>query len=479
MPGVIPHARIWARPGAALAPVMRDRSARALAAVALVGLVLRAGWFVADPCVWWDEAMLILNVLNKPFAALAGPLDYNQAAPPAFLWAVKACVAVLGDGTHALRLVPFAASCAGFLLLFAVGGGYPRRAVLAAVVLVAGSSKVLGHTAELKPYTLDFCAAAAVAVWFCRSAPAGRAASAALVCPAVVLLVYPGCLIAGGALLGLAAGARTRGEWLRLVLAGALTLVAFGLLLAGPGGAQQTPGLRAYWADLGHFPNWARPWALPGWALSGVGGIFRYCLYPAGTLLAPFAVAGFVSLWRGGRRDVAVFLLAPLALALGAGLVGKYPFGGSRLHLYAAPGLALLTAAGLRAAWDRLAARPGRVAAAGRVALVAVTGWGVLEGASLPLAGSARVDVRPAAEYLKARPAGEPVRVTDHVFAYYLRRDPAVGLLLGPLPDGPVWVAGTFDPKAPDPVLPFVTAQNRPFVRADIGPGRVFRFDPK
>ncbi|MBN9120126.1 MAG: glycosyltransferase family 39 protein [Planctomycetes bacterium] len=453
-----------------------------MAAAVLVGLLLRIAWFVADPCVWWDEVWLILNVLHKPLAGLAGPLDHNQAAPPVFLWAVKVCTMIFGDGTHALRLVPFVASCAGFVLIAAIGGGYPRSAVLAAVVLLAGSSKMLGHTAEVKPYTLDFCAAAALAVWFGRTADrslTSRIRTAAAVCPAAVLLVYPGCFLAGGVLLGLAIGARRRTELLLLALAGALTTAAFALLLTGPAGAQQTPVLRNYWVELGHFPDWSRPQSLPGWLWSGVTGVFRYCLYPLGMAFVPFAAVGFASLWRGGRRDVAVFLAAPMGLALIAGLLGKYPFGGSRLYLFAAPGLALLTAVGIRCVWDRLASSESRGARIGRVAVAAVTCWGIVEGATFPLFGSSRVEVRPAVEFLKARPAGEDVIVADHVFAYYLRREPGVSSLDDPprARTGGVWVAGGSDRTALTAVPPRPGDPPPTVTRYGFGSAAVFRLD--
>ena len=458
----------------AFAPRARLVPSWAVVAV-FVGLLLRVGWFAADPCVWWDEAWLILNVLNKPFAALTGPLDHAQAAPPAFLWAVKACTVFFGDGTHALRLVPFVASCAGFLLIAAVGGGYPRSAVLAALVLLAGSSKMLAHTSEVKPYTLDFCAAAALAVWFCRTADASLASRirvAAVICPAVVLLVYPGCFLAGAVLLGLAIKAHRRNEMLLLVLAGILAAAAFVLLLAGPGAAQQTPALRNYWVELGHFPDWNRPLSLPGWLCSGVLGVFRYCLYPLGMVFVPFAAIGFASLWRGGQRDVAVFLAAPLGLALVAGLLGKYPFGGSRLYLFAAPGLALLTAVGIRRAWDFFAARGSLRARVGRAALVAVVGWGIVEGATFPLFGLSRIEVRPAVDFLKARPSGEPVIVTNHILAYYLRHEPDVYYLGDPAPASArrVWLVGDSDFRTAGALFPNA-------VRYDFGPAVVFRLD--
>ncbi|QJW97578.1 hypothetical protein [Frigoriglobus tundricola] len=451
-------------------------------AFVFIGLALRTGWYAADLCVWWDEAWLILNVLGKSFGGLTGPLDNNQAAPPAFLWAVKACVVLFGDGTHALRLVPSLASCAALVLVAAVGGGYPRPAAWVAAVLLAGSSKMLAHGAEVKPYTLDACVAAALAVWFCRSADrplTARLRAAVGLCPLAVVLVYPGCFLAGGVWLGLAVSARRRTDVLLLGLAGTATLAAFALVLAGPGGAQQTPLLRAYWQA--GFPDWSRPHAVPGWLLSNTAGIFRYCLYPLGTAFLPLAAIGFASLWRSGRRDVAVFMAGPLALALVAGLFGKYPFSGSRLHFYAAPGLALLVAAGVVPVWDWFGTLAPRRAVCARAALALVVGWGTIEGAVFPLHDAARADVRGAVAFVKTRPAGCSVVVCDHMFLYYLRHESGVALWseTPTLPPGPVWVVDMTAPEASHTGSPLLARDPGRIVDTQpFGPAVVIRLAP-
>ena len=448
-------------------------------AFVLIGLALRIGWYAADVCVWWDEAWLILNVLDKSFVELTGPLENNQAAPPAFLWAVKTCVVLFGDGTHALRLVPSLASCAALVLVAAVGRGYPRSAAWVAAILLAGSSKMLAHGAEVKPYTLDACVAAALAVWFCRSADlplTTRLKTAVGLCPLVVLLVYPGCFLAGGVWLGLAVNARRRSDALLLGLVGLATLAAFAIVLSGPGGAQQTPALRAYWQS--GFPDWSRPLAVPRWLVSNTAGIYRYCLYPLGTVFVPLAAIGFASLWRSGRRDVAVFLAGPLTLALVAGLLGKYPFSGSRLHLYAAPGLALLVAAGAVPVWGWFGTLGLRRAVFARAALALVAVWGTIEGAVFPLHDAARADVRGAVAFVKTRPAGCSVVVCDHMFLYYLRHEPDVALWSDApeFPPGPVWVVDMLAPEASHMSFSlFARDQGRITDKHPFGPAVVFR----
>src|SRR5205823_10849940 len=80
-----------------------------------LGLALRLYHYLRDPSMWHDEAALVLNVLGKSFTGLLGPLFFAEAAPPLFLWVEKAVALLLGDGTFALRLVPFLASCAALV----------------------------------------------------------------------------------------------------------------------------------------------------------------------------------------------------------------------------------------------------------------------------------------------------------------------------------------------------------------------------
>src|SRR5438067_5498919 len=89
--------------------------------VIATGIGLRTFHFVRDPSMWHDEAALVLNVLQKGFGDLLGPLRFAEAAPPLFLWAERAVSLVFGDGTFALRLVPFVASCLAVVLVARIG----------------------------------------------------------------------------------------------------------------------------------------------------------------------------------------------------------------------------------------------------------------------------------------------------------------------------------------------------------------------
>ena len=58
---------------------------------------LRSYHYLRGPAVWHDEAALIVNVLEKDYAGLLGPLRFHEAAPPLFLWLEKAVSNTLGE----------------------------------------------------------------------------------------------------------------------------------------------------------------------------------------------------------------------------------------------------------------------------------------------------------------------------------------------------------------------------------------------
>src|SRR4051794_6819261 len=71
------------------------------------GLVLRTAHYLANHDIWHDEGMLLVNILEKNFVELLGPLSNSQAGPPLWLWTMKAVSLVFGDNSYAWRFLPF------------------------------------------------------------------------------------------------------------------------------------------------------------------------------------------------------------------------------------------------------------------------------------------------------------------------------------------------------------------------------------
>jgi hypothetical protein len=330
---------------------------RWLAGIVVLGIGVRGYHYVRQPSVWHDEAALLVNVLEKGFGDLLGPLIYSEASPPLFLWAERAMALAFGDGVQALRFLPFAASCGILLVLAYVArrmiGSAP--AVLA-VFLVAFSNRLLWHSCEAKPYAVDaFVAALAVALFMaCRSWWV-RCGLIALCGPVAVWLSYPGCFICGGVIAATAFDTRAERRavcWAALLMASAMIGISFLALAEGPALAQRSGALLSCWQN--YFPPYGRLYAVPLWTIASYLDLSRYCFEPAGAVLGLFALAGAWQLWHAGRQSLVLVAGVPGLLALLAAYLRSYPWGGARVDVFLAPAIALFAAQGIVTVWSRV-----------------------------------------------------------------------------------------------------------------------------
>lgn len=425
----------------------------------LLGFGLRLYHYLANYPVWHDEAALINNVLGKSPGEYFGPLYYSEAAPPLFLVLEKAAVTVLGSGTFVLRLVPFTASCAAFVgLVFMSRRMLPAGALPWFVLLLATSDRLLWHACEAKPYAVDVLVAVTLLGTFidtrarsaskwpalaCASCSCGKLLGYAVLSPILIFLSFPAVfLLAALALAWLPEVLRARRVRLTVFygLFGVVLCGSFLALLLGPIHAQRDEALVDCWHS--YFPSWDRPWRVPGALLIRCTEILRYAAEPVGNVLVVAAVMGGAVLWRTGQRRVLAYLLLPLAFTAVAWLVGQYPFGATRVMVFAAPAALLLIAAGLPAlfAWLRRQARFAPLALAGPLLFPALqAGYRVL----VPWA---RLDsAQPAAFVLAHRQADEPVLGTLWEHAYYFRDLGSLYRQIEPPPNYPPTPPPTFD----------------------------------
>ncbi|HAA01736.1 MAG TPA: hypothetical protein DCE18_00015 [Syntrophobacteraceae bacterium] len=319
----------------------------------VLGVILRTIQFGRNPSMWHDEAALVLNVIQKGFTALLGPLLHAEAAPPLFLWLERAVVVSLGDGTYALRLIPYLASCAMVVLMWITARRLlDPQATVWAVLLLAGSERLLWHACEAKPYALDALLGLTIISLheFSRSWELNRRLLVfILAAPVVIWLSFPGCFLYGGVLLVLFDDVRRKQSRLGWSWYGLLVLVvfaAFGGLFWGPIQAQRNISMDNCWNHT--FPDWQRPWLIPWWFAVSTVEVADYCLRPLGGVLTGVALVGGFHLWRQGRRPLVILAAVPALLAAVAALLHAYPYTGARVMVYALPGIVLLTAAGVR-----------------------------------------------------------------------------------------------------------------------------------
>ncbi len=395
-------------------------------AALVFGLSLRLFYYLRNFSIWHDEAALILNVLGKSFHEQLGSLFLHEAAPPLFLWLERAVSLALGDGPFALRLVPLLTSCGALILFVPLARRWlPITCVPWAVLLFACSDRLLWHACEAKPYAVDIFLATLVLTLFTetRTWPLARQILLyALLSPICIFLSYPGCFLCGGLLaVKLPAVWRTR-RWqmgLRYAAWAAIVTGSFLLLLMGPIRSQQDAEMRSCWTKM--FPDWSRPWSVPGWLVRSTADVVHYACNPLGEFLAWLAIVGGCALWQRGERSLVALLTLPGTLAAVAACGHAYPYGGARVLAYTAPAIFLLLVAGLPGtfAWLQRRARWGQL-----VLLVLL---------ALPLTNTCyrliipwpRADAAAAAAHVLAhRTADEPVFATGWEYLYYFRNDP-------------------------------------------------------
>jgi len=385
----------------------------------VAGAILRIAEYAEGRSLWLDETLLSLNVIERSWAGLLAPLDYQQGAPIGFLLLQKAAVLVAGSGEYGLRLIPFLAGIAtlvfGWLLarrwLGPEGG-------LVALGLLALCDPLIYFSAEAKQYGVDACVAV-VLLWAGARAlqDRGRRDFVLLACLGSALLWFshPAAFVLDGiaAMLAVAAiRARDRGALLRLAMVGASWTASFLLCCAlSLRRLAANPFFLDFWApwfvpSIGDLPWFARRLAShfaefldlsPSpplfFAWLGIGAVACATLRPA------FAVAGLAS-----------FLSAACASAL-----SRYPLS-ERFLMFFVPIALLVLAEGLQLVRS-MAGR--RVPGAGAVVLIAAFGFPAWRAVQEIRAPRVVQDFKPILADLKDR-----VRPDDWIYVSHLASYP-------------------------------------------------------
>lgn len=389
-----------------------------------LGLVLRLYHYGRNPAVWHDEAAIVINIIRKNFLELLGPLYASATGPPIFLWLQKSVTLLFGDSTYALRLVSVLASCAGLVVFLRLA---PRTlaplGAFCAVLLVACSDRLLWHAAEARHYSTDFLVAAILLTLLHRTAtwPTPRRIQLfALLSPVVIFSSYPGVFLCGGIFVALLPAMLREKRWAAGVLFSltiGLAFIAFAFLTIR---FQRSAAMDAAWVQT--FPDWQRPWSVPYWAARSTVSVFDYICRPIGGILLAAAVMGGFRFWRGGRRELVLFALTPMLLAMIAAFGKAYPYTGARTMVFAMPALALMIGGGI----DAISAWRPQVPTLQRSALTLLI---------LPLAATflfafyrvvlpwPRAGTAAASAYVLAhRQNNEPVTANHWEYEYYFRR---------------------------------------------------------
>ncbi|HEV3118171.1 MAG TPA: hypothetical protein VGY58_14060 [Gemmataceae bacterium] len=400
----------------------------------LLGIALRLFHYGRNPSMWHDEAALVLNATGKTFTELLGPLFFAEAAPPLFSWIERGVFLLLGDGTYALRLVPFMANCLSLVLLaVAARRMLTPEAVPWVVLPFACADTILWHACEAKPYSVDMLCATGLLTLYSYASSwklIWQFAVYSVLAPVVVFISFPGCFLLGGLLVALlpvvwqglakTKPCSTERQSFTALLGYSLlvfmVLASFTLLLVGPIRAQRCGPMTECWLDL--FAPWDKPWKVPFWAILSTIEVFHFACPPGGQPFAVLALIGGIYLARRGQWRLLCLLIIPPFLALLAACARAYPFGGARVMAYAVPGLLILIGAGtpLALAWARARSRAVTLVLLGILFVPAVS---AAQHAIVPWG---RADCAGAADYVLAhRQATDFVTGNTWECQYYFR----------------------------------------------------------
>lgn len=315
-----------------------------------IGLFLRVYHFLSDPSLWFDEAAVVVNLLEKSYAGLLGSLRYAANGPPLFLWLAKALGDSLGEHPWVWRLPALCSSCLGLVLFYFLS----RRVMPAegwpwAVGLFALSDRLLWHSVEVRPYTIDVLVVLLVVViWEVTQAwrLASRLLLVTLLFPALLALSYPAVFVCIGPTLLIfwdLRNDRSRVAW----LAGASYLVIMAAtltgLLLGPIAAQLEIMRMAGFTWQSQMPDWSHLDRAFFWPLVALFEVHRYCFEPTGGPLCLLTPLGAFWMISRGQGRLLILLLTPLLMAMIAACAQRYPCGHGRPMLFMTPALALLT----------------------------------------------------------------------------------------------------------------------------------------
>lgn len=360
-----------------------------LVIITAVGAALRLAEYLGRPSLRLDEARLALNIGTRSWTGLLRPLDYDQTAPPIYLWLEKAATLVGGMNEVAFRLPAIVPGILCIPLVYIVARRLASdRAGLLAAGIAALSPVLIQYSVEAKPYSLDAIVALGLMHlgldWSETPAARRTACRFALAGSFAVWASTPAVFVLAGISVALwlrSPATRPPRPWPTAILClwAVSFVVVYGVVYRS---AAASPYLQQYWAA-----SMIAPWR-PGvvWRIwHGTRDVLWQVFFGGSTeppissaeratLSSGAAAIGLLAalgLWNLAARDrrSMLLLVGPLAAVVAASTLGLYPVA-ARLMLFVAPCLIVPVAAAAGAVASRPAPSLALRAAASFAGLV-------------------------------------------------------------------------------------------------------------
>lgn len=333
------------------------------------GSLLRLAQYSFNRSLWYDEALLALNVLHRSWSGLLKPLDYNQGAPIGFLFLQKLSTEILGGSEFGLRAVPLLAGLGSLFAFWRVADQcLPSRARPIAFALFSVSFPLIYYSSEVKQYSTDVLVNLLLLLILLNPdippftvrqiLGIGIAGATAIWCS------HPASFVLASAGITWTIFLIARRKWDSLpglaTLLGVWAISFAGCYLVSLRRLSHHQILVNFWRDqFPQFPLWSFH-NLP-WLNDRVLALFKDSAGLTGLLGAAFFVAGCGAMFLRSKKTLGLLTLPAAAAALASAL-HTYPLAG-RLMLFFVPNTLLLVAEGVIWIADRVPVTFSRLAA--------------------------------------------------------------------------------------------------------------------
>ena len=373
----------------------------------IFGTLVRLVQYLSNRSIWADEAVLALNIVNRSYAQLTQPLDYEQGAPIGFLILEKTAINLFGNNEYALRLVPLIAGIGSLFLFYQLAKKLiPKPAIPIALALFASLPHLIYYSSEVKQYSRDVAIALLL---FLLLLPLIREKlhrpqliKFSLIGAIAIWYSHPAIFILAG--IGLTSAIFTlRQKQLDKIKPLSITFSSwlFSFILF-------------YWlslskltADSDLMTSWSK--AFPSspldiiWLLDALGKFFYRPLgfeaWMDGLAIIAFVV-GCLACWRR-KKSTLLLLLSPILMTLAAAYLEKYPFR-SRLVLFLTPFFILLIAEGVNYVLQRTRKSQRQWVGIAGVFLTVLLLWQPMVSAgSILIQPKWRSEIKPAISFIK------------------------------------------------------------------------------
>lgn len=342
-----------------------------VAALLALGVGLRLAQYAYNRALWLDEAALALNILDRGYGELLGPLDHVQNSPLGFLLSVKALTLLWGTSEYILRLLPLVSGVISVFLFWALARSFAREeercsreslTVLFALVFFAPAKHLIYFASELRHYSTDV-ALVCLLLWLAMSIRADDPWRKGLgaFCIAGLISVWfslAAILLIAGVGVTIMVSSAARKEWRHVAAMAVVCILCAAAFYGHLQIHERNIAARNLGEEIevGNAMSWM---PLPPTSLSDLKwfrGAFDFFFYFPGGLtyrgLGGFAfLAGCLSLWHR-KREYLGFMILPIGFALLASGLHRYPFR-DRYVLFLAPCLFLLIAEGITFLMER------------------------------------------------------------------------------------------------------------------------------